>query len=194
MQLRHLVLAFCASAVAACSSTPDHPSAPRSSADEASAGMPTIASVTKRHRVLERKAGQWTARVKDPSGRYTDATYEASIGCGGLWLIGDYRGEFAGTSFSGHEVLGYDAQKALYVASWFDSWTDHAMELEGTFDEATNTLTQWTQGHDPVTGKSIRERHDTHFVDANHFTYTMSGPDEDGVYTPFMTISYSRKK
>jgi hypothetical protein len=112
---------------------------------------------------------------------------------GGLWLVGDYRGEFMGASFSGQEIAGYDERKGKFVSTWVDSMMDHIMAFEGTYDEKTKTLAMYTDSFD-MSGKPIQERHDTHFVDADTWMLTMNQLGENGAYSPTMTITYRRVK
>lgn len=154
------------------------------------------AKPTQEHEILERKAGTWDASVQmsgaaDVIGK---ATFTAKLDHGGLWLVGDYRGDFMGEAFSGHEVTGFDSARGKYVSIWVDSWVDHAMYLEGDYDEAKHTLALWTEGPDPEGGKPVKERHDHSFVDADTWVYTMNRARPDGTYAPLMTITYKRKK
>ncbi len=156
---------------------------------------PAMAEPTEQHALLEKKAGTWDATVEMPgTGVVGHATYTAKVDLGGLWLVGDYRGDFATTPFSGHDVTGYDSQRQRYVSIWVDSWVDHPMTLEGEYDAKTKTLALWTEGPDPTTGKPVKERHDHKFVDADTWSYTMNRAQPDGTFAPFMTITYKRKK
>lgn len=161
------------------------------------AAMPPGPRPGPQHEVIARKAGTWDAQLTMPgmpagavAGR---AVYTARLDHGGLWLIGDYRGDFMGAPFSGTEVQGFDATKGKYVSTWVDSWIDHVMRLEGDFDAASSTLQLWTENTDRATGAPIRERHDTHFVDADHWTFAILQPGADGTLAPVMTIKYSRR-
>jgi hypothetical protein len=157
------------------------------------AGMPPRSTPTEHHKLLHRKVGTWDATVTTEGMPESKAVFVAKLDHGGLWLIGDYRGEFGGSEFTGHEVQGYDTEKGKYVSTWVDSWMDHAMHLEGTWDEASQTLTMWTESKDPTTGKPMKERHDTQFVDEKTFTFTMNYPAPDGSYAPVMKITYKRR-
>lgn len=156
--------------------------------------MPPVKKATEHHKLLQRKVGDWNATVEFAGMPPTQATYSAKLDHGGMWLVGDYRGDFMGTPFSGHEVLGYATDKGKYVSTWIDSWIDDVMSFEGEYDEATKTLAMWTAGKDPATGKSIRERHDWTFVDADTLIFSMNHPGADGSYDAVMKITYRRKK
>jgi hypothetical protein len=81
-------------------------------------GMPPLPRPGEAHKLLERKVGAWDCTLTMPGmpGEHK-ARYEAKLDHGGLWLVGDYRGEFMGSSFSGHEVQGFSAEKGKYVST-----------------------------------------------------------------------------
>jgi hypothetical protein len=148
------------------------------------------------HKVLERKVGTWDATVTIPGIEWaapSTAVYTAKLDHGGLWLVADYRGTFNGQPFTGHEVQGFDALKDKFVGTWVDSMMDHIMSFEGAYDEKTQTLAMFTDSFD-LDGKPIKERHDTKFVDADNWVFTMNQLSIDGAYKPTMTITYKRKK
>ncbi len=158
-------------------------------------GMPPPPRPGEAHKLLERKAGSWdcTMTLAGMPGEHK-AHYDARLDHGGLWLVGDYRGEFMGAPFSGHEVQGYSSEKGKYVSTWVDAWIDTPMHFEGDFDAATQTLSMWTEGKDMATRKPIKERHDTRFVDADTWVFTMNHPQPDGSYAEVMSITYRRVK
>ena len=148
------------------------------------------------HKLLERKVGTWDATLRIAGIDWaapSTAVYTAELDHGGLWLIGDYRGLFNGQPFTGHEVQGFDSMKDRFVSTWVDSMMDHIMNFEGTYDEKTQTLAMFTDSFD-MEGKPIKERHDTKFVDADNWVFTMNQLGPDGAYKPTMTITYTRKK
>lgn len=157
-------------------------------------GMPPTAKPGKQHELLAKKAGTWDALITmggQPGGK---AVFTAKMDHGGLWLVGDFRGEFMGAPFSGHEITGYDSKKQKFVSTWIDSMIDRVMVFEGDYDEKSKTLSLWTEGTDPMTGKPMRERHDHEFIDADNWEFTMNHPAPDGSFAPVLTITYKRKK
>ncbi len=158
-------------------------------------GLPPMPRPGEAHKLLERKVGAWDCSMT-MSGMPGEnkARYEAKLDHGGLWLVGDYRGDFMGTPFSGHEIQGWSAEKGKYVSTWIDSWIDTPMHFEGDFDAASQTLSMWTEGKDMATRKPIKERHDTRFVDADTWVFSMNHPQPDGSYAAVMSITYTRAK
>lgn len=155
-------------------------------------GGPPVAKPTEQHALLAKKVGVWDAAMSG-MGMESKAVYECRK-VGDLWVVGDYKGDFMGAPFVGHEVWGFDSKKGKYVSTWVDTWIDHVMSFEGEYDAATKTLAMWTDGTDPMSGKPIRERHDSKFIDADNWVFTMNHPGPDGKYAPVMTITYKRRK
>lgn len=155
-------------------------------------GGPPIAKATEHHALLQKKVGSWTTSVS-MMGMESKGSYECRK-VGDLWVVGDYQGDFMGAPFTGHEVWGFDSKKGKYVGTWIDTWTDHVVSSEGAYDAATKTLAMWCDGVDPMSGEPIRERHDSKFIDADTWEFTMNHPGPDGEYAPVMTITYKRRK
>ncbi len=77
------------------------------------------------HQVLKEEAGTWDAVVEVfgvPGEPKSKGVETSTIGCGGLCLINDFKGEtLPGQVFHGHGTVTYDALKKKYVGSWTDS-------------------------------------------------------------------------
>ncbi len=142
------------------------------------------------HAVLKRLAGNFDAEV-DFSGSKSKGSQTTKLAMNDLWVVSDFTGTMMGDPFTGHEVLGYDPNKKKYVACWVDSMTPSMTLTEGTWDEATQTLTLSGDSHDPMGGKvlmvnKVKVTDDDHHV----FTMHMGSADEPAM----MTITYVRKK
>jgi hypothetical protein len=155
-------------------------------------GAPPAAKPVEQHALLANKVGVWDATMSG-MGMESKAVYDCRK-LGELWVVGDYKGDFMGAPFVGHEVWGFDSKKGKYVSTWVDNWSDRAMSFEGAYDAATKTLAMWTDGTNPMTGEPMRERHDSKFIDADNWEFTMNHPGPDGKYAPAMTIRYKRRK
>src|SRR5438132_4516491 len=84
--------------------------------------------------------GTWdvTVKVADMESKGT-ATYK--MGVGGMWLVGDFEGDFGGQKFQGKGLDSYDAAKKKYVSVWVDSMGSSPMVMEGTYDKDGKVLT-----------------------------------------------------
>src|SRR5262245_51395340 len=88
------------------------------------------------HEILKKDVGVWDATVETtmaPGGKPSvskGVETNALLG-DGLWLIQDFKGEFAGVPFQGHGVAGYDSSKKKYVGTWVDSMSTGLSTTEG---------------------------------------------------------------
>jgi hypothetical protein len=144
------------------------------------------------HAVLKNMEGEWTAVVK-VAGQESKGTSTSKMGLGGLWLLTDFKGDFAGAPFSGHGVDGFGTDKKKYVSVWVDSMTSTPMFFEGTYDAKSKTLTNEGTGKGPD-GKPAKFKGETTFPDADHQVFKMSLVGADGKESLMMTIEYTRKK
>lgn len=160
------------------------------------AGFP-VPKPTAQHKLLEKSVGVWDAGIKS----WEDPTKEPSVSKGvennrmmpgGLWLIQNFEGSFAGMTFHGHGQAGYDTTKKKYVSTWIDSMSTGIMLLEGTHDEATGTSTYYGESTDPMTGKAMKLKNvEVHKGDTRVFTMSMQVPG--GEYVKMMEITYTRR-
>ncbi len=93
---------------------------------------------------------------------------------GGFGLLSDFHGNMMGLDFKGHGVYGYDAEQKQYVGTWRDSLSPRKMDLTGTYDQASQTMT--LEGMGPGTdGKPTK-----------HLLTTKYNPDGTRVLTMHM--------
>lgn len=118
------------------------------------------------------------------------ATYE--IKQEGDTIVWDFHSNFAG-EFTGHAVSRWDEASGKVHETWTDSMSEDVMEMSGTWDAASKTLTTESQGpsfEDPEV--MIDYRHINH-LDGDHFSYTMVMLDPAGPETEVMWIHMDRK-
>lgn len=155
--------------------------------------MPPMPTPGPAHELFKAEAGTWDATIEmnTPGGPMTSTGVEtATLGCGGLCLITDFKGEFApGMSFEGHGVTAYDPKKQKYVGTWTDSMSAGLSLGESTWDPATKTMTGWMEGPD-MTGNVMKVKSVVKHKDADTRVFTMHNPDG----AVGMTITYRRKK
>lgn len=147
---------------------------------------------TSQHARLEGLAGTWKGSETihpmawSPEGSTADGVMEARMGCGGLFLISDYRQLQGGqATFTGHGVYGWDEAGACYVMNWFDSMTPggSCRPVRGKWEGDTLTF----ESEAPQRAR---------------YTYRLRGPDaldfrielsQDGeTWTGFMEGRYAR--
>jgi hypothetical protein len=146
------------------------------------------------HARLAKTVGTWDATVTSfmTGAPQTTKGTETRRMVGDLWLVADFIGEFDGKPFAGHMISGFDQDKKKYVGTWVSSMQTAPSVSEGTYDDATKTLTcKVTCSMD---GKQVTSTHVTEFKDNDTISTKMSGPGPDGKETTMMTIEYKRKK
>jgi hypothetical protein len=113
---------------------------------------------------------------------------------GGLWVVGEIKGEFMGTPMTGIMTVGYDTGKKKYVGSWVCSMCDQMSTYVGSVDAAGKVLTLECEGPSPGTGKTVKMKDVVEFKDKDTRVMTSSMLGEDGKWTTFMTMTARRKK
>jgi hypothetical protein len=161
--------------------------------------MPPMPKPGPEHAVLAMDTGTWDAVITlaGPPGApaMTSKGVEvATIGCGGLCLITDFKGEIMpGVAFHGHGTTAYDSVAKKYVGSWSDSMSVGMATTDATYDAASKKLTGTMTARD-MTGNLSTNRTTTEYTDADHRVMTMFMAMPDGTQVQAMTISYTRRK
>ncbi|MBK5295980.1 MAG: DUF1579 domain-containing protein [Vicinamibacteria bacterium] len=162
-------------------------------------GMPPMPTPGPEHAVLKMDEGTWDAVIElaGPPGApaMTSKGVEVdTIGCGGLCLITDFKGEMMpGMTFHGHGTTTYDTVTKKYVGSWTDSMSAGLAISQGTYDPATKKASSTMEGRD-MTGAMVKSRGVAEYPDADHRVMTMFAPAPDGKEMQVMRITYTRRK
>lgn len=111
---------------------------------------------TAEHEVLKKDVGTWKASMKMWMGAdgKTDPTAEPQVFegtevnrmLGDFWVLSTFKVDLGGMEFEGHATAGYDSIKKQYVGTWTDSMSPFAMQMVGTFDPETDTMTMTSKG------------------------------------------------
>ena len=150
------------------------------------------------HELLKMDEGTWDAVVEfvmaPGAPPMTSKGVETNtIGCGGLCLITDFKGEAMGAPFHGHGVVTWDPAKKKYPGSWTDSMSAGLAVTESTYDPATKKWNGWMEGPD-MTGKVMKTRSVVEWKDANTRVMTAYAPGPDGKEMQVMKITSTRRK
>lgn len=116
-----------------------------------------------------------------------------TMGLGGMWLIGDFDGEFGGLKFQGKSMETYDPALKQYRSVWADSFTTAPRLMEGNWDKDNKVLTMTGQGCGPD-GTSTKFKSTTEIKDADTVVFVLFMSDKDAKEQPMVTITYKRKK
>lgn len=142
----------------------------------------------KEHEHLKRLAGVWDAQTESGNGTMT-----YKMGLGGLWLIGDFDGEFGGMKFQGKGLDTYDAATKKYRSVWVDSFSTSPRVMEGDLDPDEKVMTMTGEGRGPD-GKPIKFKSITEIKDADTLNFSMFMVEQDGKEQLLVNITYKRKK
>lgn len=142
----------------------------------------------KEHDHLKRLVGTWEAESEFGKGTMT-----YKMGLGGMWLVGDFDGEFGGMKFQGHGLDTYDSATKKYRSVWVDSFSAAPRNMDGVLDKDDKVMTMSGEGCGPD-GKSAKFKSITEIKDANTVEFALFMVGEDGKEQPMVKITYKRKK
>jgi Protein of unknown function (DUF1579) len=149
------------------------------------------------HALFKEDEGTWDAVVEMfVPGQQQPMTSKGvetnTLGCGGLCIITDFKGDMGDMTFHGHGTATWDAAKKKYVGSWTDSMSQGLMLTEGTYDPAKRTFTGWSEAPD-ATGKVVKSRAVTEYKDKSNRVMSMYMPGPDGKEALGMRITYKKR-
>jgi len=115
------------------------------------------------------------------------------LGCGGLCLVTEFKGDFGGMPFDGHGTNTYDIAKKKYVGSWTDSMSTGLLIGESTYDPAKKVVTGYMEGPD-MTGKVVKSKSVVEYKADGSRVFTMYNKTPDGKEVAGMRITYVKRK
>lgn len=151
------------------------------------------------HAMLAKSTGTWTNEVTmwmSPGAPPTTSTGTAvnKMIMGGRYLEGMNSGDMMGMPFEGRSITAYDNAKKVFINSWIDNMGTGIMNMEGTWDDASKSITFKGKGMDPMMMKECDYREIFKIVDDNTQIMEMYGPGPDGKEMKMMEIKSTRKK
>ncbi len=148
------------------------------------------------HERFKQIAGKWNAESKmwfgpgDPMVSPGVSTVELVFD--GRYLKQHFRCLSAEIPFEGLQLMGYDNIRKKYVSIWIDSVSTGITLMEGTYDEATETLTMTGQTDDPTTGPT-KMRSVTREISKDRCVMEMYQAGPDGQEQKCMEVIYTRE-
>jgi Protein of unknown function (DUF1579) len=157
------------------------------------------------HKHLQQLTGTWSYNVKwwvspdAPPSEASGTTVSRPV-MDGRYLVSDHTGKMqmpggdgnvTEMEFKGMAIEGYDNAKKKFVASWIDNMGTGIMNMEGTYDAATKTLTYLAE-YEPMPGMKTKMREVVKITDKDHHTmefFELRGGKE----VKTMQIDYTRK-
>ncbi|MEP6513232.1 MAG: DUF1579 domain-containing protein [Parafilimonas sp.] len=149
------------------------------------------------HQMLAKSEGQWKEDVtmwmmpgQEPMHSTASATNKMIMG--GRYQQSTHTGDMMGMPFEGMSVMGYDNAKKMFVSSWVDNMGTGMMNMEGTWDDATKSITMKGTTVEPMTGKDMNVREVFKFMDDNTQMLEMYMMMPDGKEFKSMEIKFTR--
>lgn len=153
---------------------------------------------TEEHKLLQKDVGTWDAVIKVWPGEgaqpmESQGTEKNELLPGGLWLVSRFEGKIGDMPFTGVGTFGYDPTEKKYIGTWVDTMSPYPLTTKGDYDAATKTSTAIGEGRDGMTGKMMKTKMTTRFIDDNDRVFEMYAMGEDGTTQKMMEISYKRR-
>ena len=148
------------------------------------------------HAVLKEDVGTRDASVETmfpgaPPAPPSKGVEVNTMGCNGLCLVTDFKGEIMGGPFQGHGVATWDPVKKKYVGSWSDSMAPGLSLTEATWDPAKKTM-NGTMDTPDGSGGTAKMRSAVEYT-AGKRVFTMFMPGPDGKEMPTIRITYTKR-
>ncbi len=133
-----------------------------------------LAQPSEEHKLLELMAGKWVQTTKfwqkpgaDPIA--APGTTVNKMVLGGRFLESEWENSEGEMRGQGLNILGFDRRSNRYTLVGFDTWGTYYVTAEGTWDEATKTLTLQGEDEDPVRGFTQKYDFIIHLVDDDNY-------------------------
>ena len=136
----------------------------------------------KEQAMLAKSSGAWKAETTmwmspdAPPMKSTGAVTNTMV-LGGRYQQMHFKGDMMGMPFEGMGTTGYDNARKVWVSSWIDNMGTGISNMEGTWDDATKTLTTTGKMLCPGNGKWCDMKETLKIVDDNTQVMEMYGPD-----------------
>jgi hypothetical protein len=159
-----------------------------------------MAKPQREHEWLQKFVGEWTYEGECAAGpgqsmaKFSGTESVRSLG--GLWVVGEGRGEMPGCGESTTLVtVGFDPLTKRFVGTWVGSMMTHMWVYDGWLDEAERVLTLESKGPDfTVPGKTATYRDVVEFESDDHRVLRSQAQGEDGAWHEFMVAHYRRRR
>lgn len=200
------LLLLAVTAVPAAAADPQQPNAAPSAEAQAKMkadmdAMMKYAQPGEHHKRLDGFAGKWKVTGKswmDPSQQATEftGTVESTWLLGGRYLQSVHKAAFFGMPFEGRSIDGYDNGTHEYFSTWIDNMGTGVMVFRGTCEDPCKVLTETAEGFDPISGKMMKTKEVTTYVDPDTYRFEMYvvGSTPDGKDVKVMELVGKRDK
>ena len=128
----------------------------------------------------------WMVPGQPPSKSTGSVEYKMILG--GRYQQGNITGSFGGMPYEAESITGYDNMKKLFFSSYVDNMGTGVLNMEGSYDAATKTITLTGTELDPMSGKEMKMRETLKMID-DHTQVTAMYDITGGKETKIMEIT-----
>lgn len=151
------------------------------------------------HARLAAMAGTWDARVKfwpQPGAQPVEAraTAVSRMVLGGRFLVTDGKSEDPAFPVELMVIRGFDRRSGKYTTVGYDTYGTYYVEAEGSWDEATRSMTESGESRDPSTGRTERYDFVTRVVSPDQYVHLTVFQMPDGSRFTAVETTYTRRK
>lgn len=174
------------------------PDVPMDSAAEAKAWEEYM-TPNEMHKMLAAGDGKWDGEemtwmaADAPATGPHKITAEYKMIMGGRYQEEIVKGDMMGMPFEGRSWTGYDNARKKFISTWVDNFGTGMMQTEGTWDEASKSITMTGKMMDPAKGKETEMRQVIKFPDDKHQIIEMYCTGKDGKEFKNMEIKLTKK-
>ena len=136
----------------------------------------------KEQEMLAKSNGNWKAEVtmwETPESapmKYNGMVSNKMI-MGGRYQQSSFKGKMMGMPFEGSGTTGYDNARKVWVSTWVDNMSTGIMNMEGTWDEGSKSITYKGEMLCPANGKMCEIKQVMKTIDDKTEVMEMYGPD-----------------
>jgi hypothetical protein len=163
--------------------------------------MMKLAQPGEHHKRLDTFAGKWKVSGKSwfepgkPPVEFAGSMESAWL-LGGRYLQSVHKSQFFGMPFEGRAIDGYDNATNEYFSTWIDNMGTGVMVFRGKCDDPCKVLTETAEGFDPMSGKVMKSKEVTTFLDPDSYRFEMYmvAAAPDGKDVKVMELTAKRDK
>lgn len=150
------------------------------------------------HQWLQQLVGEWRVESEMIMGpgqpKQKSEGTESVKSLGGLWAFGEGKGTMPdGTPMTHYFALGYDVSFKEYRGCWFASMSSHLWKHVGELSADGKVMTLNCTGPNMFKdGETANYRDVIEILNADHWTMTSYGQQENGEWQEFAKAHYTR--
>lgn len=152
------------------------------------------------HKMMASWDGKWNTEISSwmspdaPPMKSTGTSINKMV-LGGRYQESIHTATMMNMPFEGHGTMGYDNVKKMFVSTWIDNLGSGIIKLEGTWDDATKSMTLKGMCIDPSSAQEVEMKEVFKVIDENTQLMEMYGLNpKDGKEMKMMEMKFTRVK